>query len=81
MADRNHGPALRRGTGHDRPNGRHASRVLPGRGLVEDQDGRAHRQDGGEREQLPARVAQVVGVGVGLRGQPDGLQRGPDMPG
>ncbi len=52
-----------------------AAQVLAGRRLVEDDDRRPHREDGRDRQELPARVAQVVRVLVGGTGQPDRLQR------
>ena len=55
-------PAGRRQAGDDRVDPLDAAGVLAGRRLVEDHDRRAHREDRGEREQLPARVAEVVRV-------------------
>ena len=59
----------------------HALGVLAGRRLVEDEDGRVHRQDAGQRDELPTRQVEVVRVGRALVGETDGLEAAGDARG
>ncbi len=56
-------PAARQ-VGDDPLDAGDAPRVLAGRRLVEHDDRRLHREDRGQRQQLAARVAEVVRVGI-----------------
>ena len=53
---------------------RDAVGVLAGRRLVEDEHGRVHRQDAGQRDELAARQVEVVRVRRALVGQADGVE-------
>ena len=75
VADRDDRPAQLRESGDDLLDPGDAAGVLAGRRLVEDDDRRPHREDRGEREQLPARVAQVVRVRVRVAAQPRRRER------
>ena len=77
------------GDGDDRPSGIaegadhgpdafDAGGVLAGRGLVEDQDRRIHREHARERDQLAAREVQVVGIRRAHVGQPDRVEASGD---
>jgi hypothetical protein len=75
VADGDDRPAGGREVGDDLADPLEAARVLAGGRLVEDHDRRAHRQDRGQGQQLPTRIAEVVRVGLGVLVEAGGDER------